>query len=324
MREVTQRQVDEFQRARILAAMTQVACEEGPEHASVTKVIARVRVSRGTFYSLFADRQECLLAVIDEALARAADRMAGAWRAQGAWVQRLRGALWELLVLLEGEPDLARLCLARLYADDPAMRARRTWILHALVSALQQGADTGGQGGPAPALTAEGLVGALASILYTRLLDPHREPLRDLLGPLMAVLVHPYLGADGARAELSRPAPTAARPALGGPESGGPAARAPVDGSPGQGVARGRSRIRLTYRTVRVLGAIAAEPGVSNRTVAAAAGVRDQGQISRLLARLEHLGLIENARGHGGANVWQLTPEGQELARSLALADQRP
>jgi hypothetical protein len=48
--------------------------------------------------------------------------------------------------------------------------------------------------------------------------------------------------------------------------------------------------MRLTYHTVRALLAIAGHSGASNRQVAAASGVQDQGQISKLLARLEHLG----------------------------------
>ena len=57
--------------------------------------------------------------------------------------------------------------------------------------------------------------------------------------------------------------------------------------------------MRLTYRTLRVLGAVAERPGASNREVGAAAGMTDQGQISKLLARLEGLGLIANVgAGH--------------------------
>jgi DNA-binding MarR family transcriptional regulator len=79
--------------------------------------------------------------------------------------------------------------------------------------------------------------------------------------------------------------------------------------------------MRLTYRTVRVLAAIAAHANASNRQVADASGVQDQGQISKLLARLEHLGLIENA-GAGGPtrgepNAWRLTPRGREVEHAI-------
>jgi DNA-binding MarR family transcriptional regulator len=78
--------------------------------------------------------------------------------------------------------------------------------------------------------------------------------------------------------------------------------------------------MRITYRTARVLGCIAAAPGISNRAVAGQAGISDQGQVSKLLARLERLGLLVNTSdGHakGEPNAWGLTPRGKQLARSI-------
>ena len=63
--------------------------------------------------------------------------------------------------------------------------------------------------------------------------------------------------------------------------------------------------MRLTYRTALVLEEVAEHPGVSNRVVAERAGISDQGQVSKLLARLEHLGLLANT-GAGQARA-QLT-----------------
>jgi chromosome segregation and condensation protein ScpB len=79
--------------------------------------------------------------------------------------------------------------------------------------------------------------------------------------------------------------------------------------------------MRLTYRTVRVLAAIAAEPGLSNSQISQRAGVTDQGQISKLLSRLARLQLIESA-GHGGArkgasNAWRLTHRGEAVERAI-------
>ena len=84
--------------------------------------------------------------------------------------------------------------------------------------------------------------------------------------------------------------------------------------------------MRLTYRTVRVLMAIAGHPDASNRTVAEASGISDQGQISKLLARLDSLGLAKNTgQGHpkGAPNAWQLTPRGQEVEQAIRLQTAR-
>jgi DNA-binding MarR family transcriptional regulator len=80
--------------------------------------------------------------------------------------------------------------------------------------------------------------------------------------------------------------------------------------------------MRLTYRTARVLECIGEQSGISNRMVADRAGVSDQGQISKLLARLERLGLAANGVvGHakGEPNAWSLTPLGQKVIQRLTL-----
>ncbi len=81
---------------------------------------------------------------------------------------------------------------------------------------------------------------------------------------------------------------------------------------------------RITYRTVRVLEAIGELGGLgpcpSNRQVAAAAGVTDEGQISRLLGRLEGLRLAERVGprpARGEANAWRLTAWGEEVRAAV-------
>jgi AcrR family transcriptional regulator/DNA-binding MarR family transcriptional regulator len=86
----------------------------------------------------------------------------------------------------------------------------------------------------------------------------------------------------------------------------------------GEGFVSGAA-LRLTARTRLVLIAVS-ELGTrdfapSNRQISRAAGVRDQGQISKLLARLEAQGLLHNTGGQrqGIPNAWRLTPRGEKL-----------
>ena len=156
-----------------------------------------------------------------------------------------------------------------------------------------------------PAPTAEGVVGAVLSVIHTRLSNPEPQPLTGLLGELMGVVVLPYLGQAAAEKELHSPAPKLrANPH--------PTSRDPLDGLD----------MRITYRTVRVLMTIAEHPDASNRLVASEAGISDQGQVSKLLARLEHLGLVYN-RGigpvKGAPNAWQLTARGRHVEQAIRV-----
>ena len=80
--------------------------------------------------------------------------------------------------------------------------------------------------------------------------------------------------------------------------------------------------MRLTYRTARVLLTAAERPGMSNRLIGEGAGLTDQGQVSKLLARLERLDLLANTReGHarGERNAWRLTLLGERVFEQLSL-----
>ena len=64
---------------------------------------------------------------------------------------------------------------------------------------------------------------------------------------------------------------------------------------------------------------IAGHPGASNREIAEGSGIVDQGQISKLLARLAGLSLVENrgeGKEKGTVNAWQLTARGAQVERA--------
>ncbi len=79
-------------------------------------------------------------------------------------------------------------------------------------------------------------------------------------------------------------------------------------------------RVRVTYLTAKVLEYLAGNPGASNRQIADHIGVVDEGQMSKLLTRIERLELIENpgrVRVKGAPNAWTLTGIGVEAERAV-------
>jgi DNA-binding MarR family transcriptional regulator len=83
--------------------------------------------------------------------------------------------------------------------------------------------------------------------------------------------------------------------------------------------------VRLTYRTARVLRAIADYPGASNREVAERAGIVDQGQVSKLLSRLEARELIVKigeGRTRGAPNSWSLSEQGELVLKAAPTTTQ--
>jgi DNA-binding MarR family transcriptional regulator len=81
--------------------------------------------------------------------------------------------------------------------------------------------------------------------------------------------------------------------------------------------------LRLAPRRARALLHIATHPYASNREIAASIGIHDDSQVSRLLARMQDLGLVLNhaeSDNPGGPNAWQLTTTGQRLLGALEAA----
>jgi AcrR family transcriptional regulator len=298
--------VSEIQRLRILGAMSEVAAQRGAGAVTVAHIVARAGISRRTFYDLFADREACFLAAFQEALAQASATVLPAWERTGSWRERVRGALWALLVFFDSHPAAARLCVVEALAAGPRALERRQEVVRLSIAAIDEGRSEVPKGSrQPPPLTADGVVGAVLSVVHSRLLEAKRAPLTGLLGELMGMVALPYLGPAGARRELGKATP----PPL-----------------PTQIETRsdplGGLDMRITYRTVRVLITIAASPGASNRQVAAAAGIADQGQVSKLLARLLQLGLARNdgiGAAKGAPNAWFLTDRGQQIERAIGV-----
>jgi AcrR family transcriptional regulator len=306
-----------IQRSRILAATVAVVDERGYADTRVAAIVARSRVSRRTFYELFANREECLAAVLADAVARLEIELAEVGLAGLGWRERLRRGLWVVLSFLDREPVLARVCVVHALAGGATVAARRKEILARLAAVVDEGRFEGGRGDRHAGLTAEGLVGAAFMIVYARLATPNeREPLCELWGELLGLIVMPYLGAAAARHERARPAPSAPPAAPGDSDVDGPVEGRPVD-DPLCGL-----DMRLTYRTARVLEGVRRQPGGSNRQVAELAGITDPGQVSKLLRRLERLGLLENGGGghaQGEPNAWCLTSRGRLVAESIRV-----
>src|SRR5258705_2842582 len=313
--------VFEIQRARILAAMVEECAARGAANVTVAHVVERAGVSRRTFYELFSDWEDCFLAAFNEGVRRASHYVLHGYDPRMRWNVRIRTALTGLLSFLDAEPGIGRLLIVDSLGAGARTLERRQRVLTQMAASVDEGRRQSKAVAELPPLTAEGVVGGVLSVLHSRLLvspplntrgpgrgphlspaaggprigDPQGDSLLSIAGPLMGMIVLPYLGLAAARRENAIPIPK----------------NPPVVHHP-QGNPLGRLEMRLTYRTVRVLMAIAAHPGSSNRVVADAAEVSDQGQMSKLLARLHGLGLIENTGGGG-------PPGGAE---PLALAHQ--
>lgn len=295
--------VIEMQRRRLLSAIGELVADEGLEGASVGQICKRAGVSRRTFYEIFEDREACLLAAFEEAVQRIAENVLPAYKRERKWSARVRAGLIALLRQLDSEHCLARLCVIETPRAGPDVLERRKRVLDAVTAAIDEGSAESKHGSVLSPLAAQGVVGGVLSVIHAHLLQDGRQSLVELVNPMMGMIVHPYLGPAAARRELDRPAPDT-------PDTVAGVAKDPFKDL----------SIRFTYRTALVLATIAADPGASNRFVADASGISDEGQMSRLLRRLQHSGLIKNqgeGQPKGEPNAWMLTRRGKAVQEAI-------
>jgi AcrR family transcriptional regulator/DNA-binding MarR family transcriptional regulator len=293
-------------RRTLLAAASRLVGERGAEAVTRESLSALAGVPPSTFDVVFAGRVDCLMAVFDDVSGRAFVQMRLAYGSSNSWLDGIRNALYALLSFLDENNGLARFLVVDSLSGEPAMLARRQRLLAGLARALDSGRPDQALDASAAPFGAEAVVGAVAAVIHGRLNERSGPPLRELGGALMAVLVLPYLGVDAARGEISRPVP---RVPLGGVERSADQSAVAAVG------------VRMTPRTLEVLRAISASPGMNNRQVAEAAGISSSAQASRLLARLRDLGLIVSkpARARSG-RAWELTGTGRWLFAEVGPA----
>jgi AcrR family transcriptional regulator/DNA-binding MarR family transcriptional regulator len=296
----------------VLAAAIDIIEEVGCARFTVSRTVQRAHVSRKTFYDIFSDREDCFLAVIEQAVGAARHVAIEAYMRQTNWRAGVRSAVETILVLMEENPGLARIFVVDALGGGPRILQFRVLVQSELAASFDLGRTAASARHDPPPVTGEAIAGGLLSMLFNRLHDGSKAPLIDLLGALMSIVTLPYLGAKVAAEEMMR-SPSGERPEV------------PRISSMGNDPLRTLD-IRLTRRTCRVLMVIGQRPGVSNLDVARHAGIKDQGQISKLLKRLTRVGLIENTgpgQRRGGSNAWRLTDGGQHLWPQLQVRQAR-
>ncbi len=197
------------QRERLLAAVVRVVAARGYESTSVADVLEEAGVGRESFYELFEDKRDCLLAaraiLVDEFEAA----VATAYREPGPWGHRARGAVAAMLEWLAADPAAAKVLVVELGAVGAPSRE----LFQADFSRFTKLLDDGREGEePVPGLPqATGLaVGGAMARVYEEIVAGRTAQLPALLPELTYELLVPFLGEDGADRERHLAAETLA------------------------------------------------------------------------------------------------------------------
>jgi AcrR family transcriptional regulator len=190
--------VEQHQRARVLAAATEVFARRGYQSTTVDQIVAAARIGVGSFYSLFDGKEDCFLRLYDLIVSEADEKVAAAVAGEDAWADRVRAGLRTLLELAAAEPDRARVVIVEARTAGAAGEARYAATAARLVDALRAGRSAAAGPEPPPAFE-EAAVAGLAWTLHQRLAVGGPVMVGELLPQMADFLVTPYLGTGMSR-----------------------------------------------------------------------------------------------------------------------------
>jgi AcrR family transcriptional regulator len=183
------------QRDRILRTTAELVSKRGYNATSTELIVRRARVGYGTFYKYFSDKEECMLALIEEAEARAAKAMEDACaRTEGEWPRRTASALAALFESIAADRHLAKACLVESLNAGPRAQKRYRAAVSRLADLLRPGRDFAPDADDLPSTVEDTLAGGVLWIAYERLIVGDHERLRTLIPEMVEFALTPFVG----------------------------------------------------------------------------------------------------------------------------------
>ena len=193
------------QRERLLAAVVRVTADRGFEATSVADILEEAGVGRESFYELFDDKRDCLLAaqalLVDhlEATVKAVDEE------PGPWAERVRKSVAAMLDWFASDPAAAKVTIVELAAVGTVSRERFQEDFQRFTKLLEDGLEETIPGRPQ---ASELAIGAGIAKVYEEVVCGRTTELPKLLPELTYELLVPFVGEEAARAEQRRAAET--------------------------------------------------------------------------------------------------------------------
>ena len=182
------------QRDRILLSMATLVAKRGYQGTTVERIVKRARVSRGTFYANFENREACLLAVFDEAAVRAERQIIDAASEAGDWPLEIRAGIAAFLDYVVANPALARTCLVESVTAGPVGIARYEDAMRKVAPLLARGRQLRGATVTLPETLEDSIVGGIVWMVHQRLLHGEVDKIPGLLPAMLNFVLTPYLG----------------------------------------------------------------------------------------------------------------------------------
>jgi AcrR family transcriptional regulator len=160
-----------IQRERLLQAAATEFAQRGYAGTSSESISRRAGMSKATFYEHFANKEDCIIALFDDAFARVAEAMASAAREAGRAdaSQRMKAGTRAFLTSLAEHPEYAQTLLVEIIGAGPKAAHRRDEIMQQFADVLDAENAAAARRGLIPRLAspydAFAIVGAITELV---------------------------------------------------------------------------------------------------------------------------------------------------------------
>jgi AcrR family transcriptional regulator len=196
------------QRERLLQAAAEEFAKAGFAGASSESISRRAGMSKATFYEHFANKEECMVSLFDNAADELGRAMSRAARAAGADArERMKAAVTAFLRTVAEQPSFAQTLLVEIIGAGPRAAARRDQIMQEFADLLDaenaEAARRGRIARFASPYDAFAIVGAVTELVSRQVRLGEPENLLAL-APVIDRMIGGLLAPDGSRAPGAR------------------------------------------------------------------------------------------------------------------------
>jgi AcrR family transcriptional regulator len=196
---LSEEEIAENQRQRIMFAVAQVVQERGYTATTVLEIARAAHVGSGTFYRLFADKQEAFSAIHELGFQYLMAAAAGAYFAGGSWPERIWEGFRATTQSIDDTPAFAHVAFVEAYAVGPREIQRVEDSHVAFTIFLQEGYRCQSESDRPPSqLALEAIISTIFEIVYLRARASAQPRTAGLLAHLAHICLTPFIGATAA------------------------------------------------------------------------------------------------------------------------------
>ena len=179
-------------RARALGSVVELTQQEGYAGLSDPQVAQFAGLSTEAFHRHFRDKEECLLAALDELLGAALRSVSDALESASSWPEGVDRGMVAFVEHLLAHPSLRRIAFIHLFEVGPGIVGRLTASIELLTELILEGAPAPRRG---PTLARAAVTGGIWAAIVSSVANERVLRLPLFVDQLTFTLLTPYIGA---------------------------------------------------------------------------------------------------------------------------------